>query len=117
MLNIIIPAKKIEIKKRWPFPAKISETTSIFQEANRRQNKILELVSKINYKEGDITKPALECNIPSYGSQIKVEKICDSYTKWGRSEWPSSDMPHLVVAYSLDKNIRFSCTANFLIKK
>lgn len=89
----------------------------IFDEAIRRDKVIKDIVNKLVYKVGDTTKPVNKKDVEEYGDVIVVEKICDTYGKYGRDEkWPEHDNPMIVHAYSKKKDIRFTCTTNYLQK-
>lgn len=72
---------------------------------------------KMPYKIGDITKPVSPKEVDIYGDKIIVEKICDSYGKYGKNDkWPEHDNPMIVHAHSVKNDIRFTCTVNYLQK-
>lgn len=94
------------------------EKKTIFFEALRRDKLIKEIVSKIDYKEGDIVKvsPNVKENIYK-DHKIEVVRITRSYTQFGKNEkWPENDLPFLVHAYDKDGGVSFWCTANYLVK-
>lgn len=92
-------------------------TKPIFDEALRREKVIKDIVSKMTFKVGDVVKPVAPREQFVYGNDILVEKVCDSYGKYGKNEkWPEHDNPLLVHAYSRTKDTRFTCTVNFLQK-
>lgn len=94
-----------------------SNIKPIFDEAIRRDKVIKAIVSKLEYRVGDVVKPTNEVDAEMYGNDILVEKICDTYGKYGKNEkWPEHDNPMLIHAYSKTKDTRFTCTANYLQK-
>ena len=87
----------------------------IFDEALRRDKIIKNLVAAMPYCLGEWVVPANDEDIARYGNELLVEKVCDTYGKYGLKEkWPESDNPMLITAYSKRDNIRFFCTTNFL---
>jgi hypothetical protein len=83
----------------------------------RRDRVIKKLVAEIPYVEGEYVTPHSPEEREKYGSMIIVEKICDSYAKFGRTEkWPDDDVPFIVQAWSNSKLTRFNCTPGYLIQ-
>lgn len=89
---------------------------SLFKEAARRDALIKDLANKLEYKVGDICMPYTKAHQDEYG-ECRIEKICDSYAKFGKSEWPESDMPMITHAFSIKNNSHFICTPHFLVPK
>lgn len=89
---------------------------TLFSEAARRDAIIKNLVSKIDFGEGDTCEPYTEEAREDYGLVV-VEKICRNYTQLGRKEqWPNNDCPMLITCYSEKKDYRFICTTDFIRK-
>lgn len=89
---------------------------SMFKEAARRDALIKDLVSKLQYKEHEVCLPYTKEHQEEYG-ECRVTKICDSYAKFGKSEWPENDMPMITHAFSIKQNSHFICTPHFLVPK
>lgn len=76
------------------------------------------MVKNLQYCEGEWVVPAREEDVGTYGTEILVEKICDTYGKFGKNEkWPESDCPMIITAYSKTKQSRFYCTPGYLKPK
>ena len=87
----------------------------LWRQSKERDAIIKEELKDLNYVEGQICKPYNKEGEEKYGTNIRVEKICDSYVKYGKDDWPKTGRPFLVTAYSEKTQQRFNCTVNFLV--
>jgi hypothetical protein len=90
----------------------------MFEEAVRRDRVIKKLVAEMPYCLGEWVQPADRQAVDTYGDEILIEGVCDTYGKMGRKEkWPEHDNPMIISAYSKKNDLHFHCTVNFLIPK
>ena len=85
------------------------------KQAETRQAIIDNLVAKCKYKVGDMVKCHTIEEEHLTGKEIVVEKIVTSYGQIKFEQWPDSNVPKIVTAYSRDKDKRFLCTPAYLI--
>jgi hypothetical protein len=92
------------------------ETGSLFKQAKEREARIKEMLSGISYVEGETVTPYIQAERDKWGDRLTVEKICDSYAKFGKNEdWPKSNSPMIITVYNSITRVRFHCTPAYVI--
>lgn len=81
----------------------------------RRDAIIKKMVKDLPFCVGEYVAPYNADNRQKYGDTVVILGICDDYTKFGKKEeWPSSDVPMIIQAYSEKAQTNFFCTPGFL---
>lgn len=102
-------------KSNFPPTKSLPKTTTLFNDAIRKDSIIKKLVASISYKAGDICCPVETSDVEEWGHKIEVVHITQSYSLMGRDEnWPENDNPLIVYCFSEKANKHFFCTTNFL---
>lgn len=96
-----------------PIHQPISILSKIASESKRREKIIADIISKMKVKEGETYECFTEQAREELGI-IRVEKICDSYAKYGKADWPEDDHPALITGYSAKTNSRYFLSEGYL---
>lgn len=111
--------RKPAVSKLFPLAHKPenNEQGKLWLQTRSRDNIIKKLAAACPYAEGEVVTPHSQEERDKWGTEIVVEKICDSYAKYGKgTDWPKDNSePLIVTAYNKAKAARFFCTVGYLI--
>ena len=114
MINVLVHSTRFNKPVKVESPV-IGGGTTMFAEAQRRNNIIQRMAAECKYKKGDVVKVSDDVKPNVYGDNVQVISILDSYDKFGKNEtWPKNDCPLIVHAFSEAKNQYFFCTPGYL---
>lgn len=135
MIVIRLPSKRPKPRYKnhtalWPYqtPSNVgasnnppfipSKTNVMFEEAQRRDRIIKQMLAKTLYSVGDIVTPVSNANIDKYGDNCEVRAILQNYGQFGKTEkWPEDDKPYTVHAYSPKLDSVIATTPGFFCLK
>jgi hypothetical protein len=85
-------------------------------EWKRREDIVTEAYKQCVFNVGDTFYPYSYSEFEEYGACM-VRGKCYTYTQMEKDEWPATDSPLIILAYSRKKNDTFLCNVEFMIKK
>lgn len=130
LIDITYPSlrvKKESWRDTWKPPEKSftlgspikEETGTLWAETRRRDDIIKRMANDCKYVEGEVVTLHNAEARAKYGERVTVSKICDSYAKYqnknNKQDWPKNDLPMIVFARDIKRNISFFCTPNYLV--
>lgn len=118
MINITYKSVRKTFYEKTKYFSSVIDTKSpsLFQQIKERDNCIKEMVKNLPYVEGELVTPHSEAERELRGKILIVEKICDSYAKYGKNEnWPENNNPMVITVYNMDTKVRFICTPKYVV--